>query len=132
MVIQDLERKITAFSIENNYQSHEIINELITYLDSNFMNKDQSASNETEFHSLKVKLISCLYSFPNHKTSLISQELFQNSFNLSNVEMDLLEDALSELERIGDIYFLGNEIGLLEQGELKYQEVSNKQAYTEA
>jgi hypothetical protein len=132
MVIQDLEKKIAAFSVENNYQSHEIINELISYLDSNFMLKDQSVSNETEFDLLKMKLISSLYSFPNHKTNLINQVQFQDSFNLRNFEMDLLEDALTELENNGDIYFLGNEIGLLEQGELKYQEVSNKYAYTEA
>ena len=128
MTIQVLEKKILEFSVENKIQTEEIINVLSSYLELSYSDKDQSLTNHILFKDLKIKILACLYNKSDYKffyTNMIGCEV---ELNINAVELDLLNDALVELENEGNIYTTENEIGLLAKGLVEYENmiVENK------
>ncbi len=115
MTIKTLEKRILNFSHENKILTKDILQELSVYLDSTYSNKNETISNNEVFKELKIKIISCFYSFEGFKIKLTSGKGLDNRIKFNELELDLLNDALLELEEDGYIYSLKNEIGLLEK-----------------
>lgn len=116
MTIQELQKRITEISSEKGIHEQEIINGLLAHLDTMYANKSHTLEDARIILEVKAKIMTTLFTLPNHKTVVNRATKYVQLFNLDNVEFNLLNDAFTELEAEGDVYSLKYEIGLTEQG----------------
>jgi len=116
MTIQELQKRITKISTEKGIHEQEIINGLLAHLDTKYAKKSHTLEDAKIVSEVKVKIIVKLFALPNHKTVVNSATRYEQLFDLDSVELNLLNDAFTELESVGDVYSLKYEIGLTEQG----------------
>lgn len=112
MNIQVLENRILEISNEKELHSQEIINGVIGYLEYEYLGDNQTFKNAQILNELKIKIISTMLAFPNHKADVNTETDYEQLFDLTHVELDLLDDVFKELESEGKVYSLENEIGL--------------------
>jgi hypothetical protein len=122
MTIQELHKRITEISTEKGIHEQEIINGLLAHLDMKYAKKYHTLEDAKIVHELKLKIMGKLFALPNHKIIVNRATKYEQLFDLNSVELNLLNDAFTELESDGDVYSLKYEIGLTEQGVRKQRQ----------
>lgn len=116
MTIQELQKRITEISTEKGIHEQEIINGLLAHLDTKYAKKSHTLEDAKIVREVKAKIMTTLFALPKHKTVVNQATKYEQLFDLDNIELNLLNDAFTELEAEGDVYSLKYEIGLTEQG----------------
>ncbi|SHN21088.1 hypothetical protein [Flavobacterium xinjiangense] len=116
MTIQDLQKKIDEIATYENIDQQEIINGIMANLEIKYKKANYSEEDKKLIEELKTKILTKLYSLPEHKKLINHMTKFDELFGLDKLEFKLLNNAFNELEAEGDVYSLEYEIGLKEQG----------------
>jgi hypothetical protein len=116
MTIQELQKRISEISTEKRIHEQEIINGLLAHLDTKYAKKSHTFEDAKIVLEVKAKIMATLFALPNHKTVVNRATKYEHLFDLDRVELNLLNDAFTELESDEYVYSLKYEIGLTEQG----------------